>query len=180
MRTMVVAGRRIDAEAAEAPRFPLARVHEVRSRIREAMLEYGPAWLVSSAAAGSDLLAREVARELNIRRRVVLPFGVDAFRKRSVTDRPSDWGPRFDRLVHELQLQGNVIDLDLNPDGEDVYEHANLAIIDQALSLSGGDAAQVRAIVIWEGRPRGPDDTTAAFADAARNRGIEVRSVLTT
>lgn len=151
---MVVAGRRIDAEDAEAPRFPLARVHEVRSRIREAMLEYGPAWL--------------------------LPFGVDAFRKRSVTDRPSDWGPRFDRLVHELQLQGNVIDLDLNPAGEDVYEYANLAIIDQALSLSDGDAAQVRAIVIWEGRPRGPDDTTAAFADAARNRGIEVRSVLTT
>jgi len=180
MRTMAVAGRRIDAEDAETRRFPLAHVPEVRSRIRAALLEYGPAWLVSSAAAGSDLLAQKVARELGIQLRIVVPFGVDAFRESSVADRPGDWGPQFDRLVHELQPQGNVIDLDLDPAAVDVYERANIAIIDQALSLSGGDAAQVQAMVIWEGRPRGADDTTAAFAEAARSRGIDVRSVLTT
>ena len=177
---MVVGGRRIDAEGAETPRFPLERTGAVRSRIRELMLEYRPDWLVSSAACGSDLIAQEVAGELGVQRRVVLPFGPEEFRRRSVIDRPGDWGPSFDRLIRELESEGNVIDLQLEPGAPAVYTRANQAILEQGLALSGGITAVVLAVIVWEGRSRGSDDYTAAFAAAARRRGMTVTCVLTT
>jgi hypothetical protein len=180
MRSVALAGRRIDAEDADASQFPLARVGVVRSRIRTALAAYRPDWMVSSAAAGSDLLGQEVAGELGIRRRVVLPFGADVFRHTSVEDRPGDWGARFDRLLRALRAEGNVIDLGLDPESADVYERANLTILEEALSLSGGDGSDVLALVVWEGRARPSGDATAAFARSARQRGIAVEAALTT
>jgi hypothetical protein len=175
---LVAAGRRIDAAGAEPPRFPLEHVETVRERTRELMLELRPQWLVSSAACGVDLIAQSVAMQLGIARRIVLPFGADQFRNTSVVDRPGDWGPIFDRVIAQL-TEGNLIDLALDPATPEAYVKANDTILDQGLILSGGNAANVLAMVVWEGRSRGPDDVTAAFEDCARRRGIAVRCVST-
>jgi hypothetical protein len=73
-----------------------------------------------------------------------------------------------------------VIDLRLDPQAPDAYARANEAILEQGLELSTGIAATMLALIVWEGESRGPDDYTKAFAEAARERGIEVTCVLTT
>ena len=55
--------------------------------------------LVCSVACGADLVALEAAERLGRRRRIVLPFAAERFRMTSVTDRPGDWGPMFDRMI---------------------------------------------------------------------------------
>jgi hypothetical protein len=180
LTVVALAGRRIDPPGAQPARFPLERESQVRLRIRELFEQVSPGWLVSSAACGADLIAQEVAGELGIERWVVLPFDRDQFRTHSVVDRPGDWGPRFDRLMDELEHQDTIINLHLQPGAKDVYAQANQAILDKASRLAGGSNTDVTAAIVWEGESRGSGDNTAAFADAARLRGMTVRPVLTT
>ena len=90
---VALAGRRIDLPEAQVPRFPLENVQEVGRRICEALYEMHAVALVCSAACGADLVALEQAKQLGLRRRIVLPFAPERFRETSVVDRPGDWGP---------------------------------------------------------------------------------------
>jgi hypothetical protein len=96
---IALAGRRIDASGTTPPRFPLSNVEEVRSRLAGAFVRLHAVGLVCSGACGADLVALEAAEQLGMRRRVVLPFVPDRFRKSSVVDRPGDWGRVFDRQI---------------------------------------------------------------------------------
>ena len=72
---MIIAlvGRRIDAPDAEA-RFPLSQAGRVRETIRARLQGCGATALVTSGACGADLLAQDVAGELGLSRRMVLPL----------------------------------------------------------------------------------------------------------
>src|ERR1700681_850264 len=98
---VVLAGRRIDARSAEDPKFPSERINLVRKEIAGNLLSARAHALVCSAACGADLLALDVAEELNIPTRVVLPFSAERFRETSVIDRPNPdfWGNLFDRVI---------------------------------------------------------------------------------
>lgn len=193
MAVVALAGRRIDAPGADPARFPLENVAEVRERIRALLLEQRAQGLACSAACGADLLALEAAESLGLRRRVVLPFPPERFREGSVIDRPGEWGAVFDRLVAALEGTDDLIVLDDHDvQGDAVYTAANHAILRAALELArepggaasappaGAERAEVLAVIVWEGRPRGDDDVTAQFAAAARGMGLPVREVLTT
>ncbi len=110
----------------------------------------------------------------------MLPFASERFRASSVTDRPGDWGPLFDRVVGELAATGEVVVLGLDPGDDQTYAAANHAILDQAELLADGHPSDIVAVVVWEGRSRGQGDLTEAFATAARARNHPVREVLTT
>lgn len=172
---MALAGRRIDAPGATPPRFPLASVARVRGRIGELLEEQRVSLLVCSAACGADLLALEAAEALGIRGRIVLPFDRDRFRESSVTDRPGDWGERYDRLTERARLAGDLVVLE---GGRGSYAAANDAILAEALRASGG-AEEVVGAIVWDGRPRGDDDLTAAFAESARRAGVPVVEIPT-
>jgi hypothetical protein len=175
-----LAGRRIDAADAAGARFPLANAEVVRARLQALLrAEQGRA-LVCSAACGADLIALDVAGALGLRRRVVLPFAPERFRETSVTDRPGDWGPRFDRVIEEVRAEGNLVVLGLDQSDHGAYAAANQAILDEAQALAGGEPSEVVAIIVWEGRSRGEGDLTEGFATLARARGHAVREVLTT
>jgi len=178
-RVAALAGRRVDAADAAAARFPLANVERVRERL-QALLREGSSALVSSAACGADLIALDVAGSLGLRRRVVLPFAPERFRETSVTDRPGDWGPVFDRVIGEVAATGDVVMLGLDEGDDATYAAANDAILNEAEGLAGGDPSEVVAVIVWEGASRGEGDLTEAFATAARARGHPVREVFTT
>jgi hypothetical protein len=180
MTIIALAGRRIDAVGADPPRFPLGAVDEVRQRVHALLQRSAATWLVSSAACGADLVAHEAARMLNVQQRIVLPFARDEFRRRSVADRPGNWESIFDRLVDELQASANVVQLDLPVDACDTFARTNEIILDEAVRLMTSSTSPALAAVVWEGHSRGLGDTTAAFADAARARGVQVTEVLTT
>lgn len=179
---IALAGRRVDAPGAAVERLPLRRVPEVRERIRRFFRARRPAALVCSAACGADLLALEAAQELGVRSRIVLPFGPERFRETSVTDRPGEWGARYDALVEQAARRGDLVVLAAG-EGERGYAAANRAILREALDLAGGLPGRappgVVAVIVWEGRPRKERDLTRQLADAARERGIPVEEIPT-
>ena len=71
---VALAGRRIDAEPTDEPKFPFERVGAVRDAITAKLMSEQARALVCSAACGADLLALDAAEELELRTRVILPF----------------------------------------------------------------------------------------------------------
>jgi len=176
---IAVAGRRIDAESAPAARFPLKNVDLVQQRLDELFAREFATAMVSSGACGADLAALTVAGARGMRRRMVLPFGRDEFRGSSVTDRPGDWGPVYDRVLAELDPTGDVVTLEGHAAGDAAYDAANDAILDEAATLARQGATDVVALLVWEGAPRDGADMTAGFGEAARKRGYRVEQVKT-
>lgn len=176
---IALAGRRIDPDA-EASRFPLAAVPLVRQRIADLLRDENAAALACSAACGADLIALEEAGRLGLHRRVVLPFAPERFRETSVTDRPGDWGPIFDRVIAAAAGAGDLVVMDAGS-GDAAYALANAAIIAAAQALADDAAAPLRPIgvIVWEGAAREGTDATADFRSLAEAAGFEGRSVST-
>lgn len=171
-----LAGRRIDARNANDLRFPLTESEHVARKLLLRFRHEHVKHLVCSAACGADILALEAARELAIPATVVLPFAPHHFRKISVTDRPGNWGERFDRLVEAASDRDDLIELGLAPGDERAFIATNHRIIQAALALGFN---RKLAFVVWEGRTRGKDDLTAEFLNLALSQGFEKRSVIT-
>jgi hypothetical protein len=174
---LALAGRRPDAQGTEVRRFPPENAAGVRSRLRGEMAAHHARALVCAPAAGADLLALEAAGELGVRRRVILPFSRARFRETSVVDRPGGFGPIYDRVLDAVEAAGDLVVLQVPGTDEAAYAAANEAILDEAARLAAPDPPV--AVVVWDGRSRGPDDATAAFADAARGRGMAILEILT-
>jgi hypothetical protein len=176
---IALAGRRIDTADAPTARFPLRNAPLVEQRLRDLLRDETAAAMVSSAACGADLLAQGIAGTLDMRRRIVLPFDRARFRRTSVTDRPGDWGPAYDRLLAKLDTTGDVVVLSEELDETAAYGAANLTILDHATALASQAGQAVLAVLVWEGASRGPDDLTAAFGHEARTRRLPVKEILT-
>ena len=134
--------------------------------------------LVASAACGADIIAHEVAGELGIRRVLLLPTEPTTFRLHSVTDRGAGWGERFDLLLHEVTMQGDVRVLRLDA-SSDSYIRANETLLDVAEGVAQHTGANVMAVAVWDGESYGENDVTAAFVGAAKGRHIAVEEILT-
>src|SRR3954447_21574052 len=178
---VALAGRRVDATGTEPPRFPLENVPIVRQRLAAMLAMESAMALVCSAACGADLIALEEAERLGLRRRIVLPFSPERFRKTSVIDRPGDWGPVFDRLITAARATGDLVVLEHVGDSDAAYAAANKAIIDQAqmLAKTGDAPRRLVAVVVWEGAARAGSDATQGFRDLAANAGFEERLIAT-
>lgn len=192
---ITLAGRRIDGPDADERRFPLSRAGRVADEIGARLTDLGADTLVCSAACGADLIALCEARRLDMRRRIVLPFAAERFRRTSVVDRPGspawDWGALFDGLIRDAVNADDLITLSHATDDAAAYRAANGRMISEALKLSRGRSAQkpdgagdaggvqITALIVWEGRPRGEDDLTADFAGRAREAGLPVEQVFT-
>lgn len=184
---IALAGRRIDAQDATIPRFPLENSALVRERIYRFFVERRAAALVCAAACGADLLALDVAGELEIQRHIILPFAVQQFRAASVVDRPGEWGSLFDRIIGEVEAAGNLMILNEDKEDDAVFAITNRAILDEAQSLARQDSLaeseaqdkSILALIVWDGRSRGEGDLTLDFANEARARAIPVTEIAT-
>ena len=188
---VVLVGRRIDATDAEQPRFPLNGVEDVASQLRACFRELGAGVLVSSAANGADLIALQVARELGMRTRIVLPCSVAEFRKCSVMDRPGlEWGVLYDALIADAASRNDLVVLDAGTNNHASFVAANTRMIDEArrLAAATGNESQrshdstpgnLVGVVVWDGTSRGSDDITASFVEHLKNARIPIRHVST-
>jgi hypothetical protein len=184
---LALTGLRVDAENASVARFPLANVGSVRERVRRLVQESAADIMVTSAACGAHLLALEVADEFGLGVDIILPFTRDRFRIASVTDRPGNWGPLFDRLIDAAERNGAVHFLTAAASHHDAYLQLTWTILQRAMELvrstrNGRAASQpgiVTAVVVWDGNPRGPDDVTAAFVRQAQSKHLALREVNT-
>jgi hypothetical protein len=87
-------------------RFPFANVPMVQKRLEAVFRRRGISTLVCLAACGADLAALKIAGTLGLRRRIVLPFPPERFRRTSVTDRPGNWGGLYDRIIAQAMAAG--------------------------------------------------------------------------
>jgi hypothetical protein len=173
-----LAGRRTDAEGAAEPRFPERCNAAVRGRLADAFRTDEIRTLVCAAACGADLLALSAAAELGIRRRVILPYEPELFRRRSVVDRPGDWGELFDRTIVDVAARGDLHVLGLSPDDPASFERTNAAIVDEAATLAY-ETTRTPPIVfaVWDGPIAGRTDYTEDFVHAARRRGFVLEPI---
>jgi hypothetical protein len=177
---VALAGRRIDRADAARPQFPLSQVEAVRKRLRDLFVDESVHAMVASAACGADLLALEVANQLGVRRRIVLPLMPDEFRCTSVVDRPGDWGPLFDAQIADAQTRDDLVLLDQGTSNHELYALTNKRLLAELEDLVRDEPGeQPTAVVVWEGASRGAGDFTAQFAELARGQGIPVREVST-
>lgn len=174
--TAALAGRRIDAQDSDEPRFPLSAVPVVRNLLFDTLAELSPVNLVCSAACGTDLIALGVAERLGIRAHVVLPFDASEFRITSVIDRPGDWGPVFDESMAYAYRSGGVTVL-RDFVGESAYSAVTHHLVDLALSLDP-DPKRLIAIAVHEGRFRSQNDETREFRSVALRRHLALRDVV--
>lgn len=177
----VLAGRRVDAADASTTRFPLENVKIVKEKLHRFFTDNKIDYLVCSGACGADLIALGVAGELNIPRKMVLPFDAETFRSSSVTDRPGNWGELFDAVNDELRKESNVVLLNYAEDDDAVYEKTNFDILNTAditfENLSATSDRKKAAVIIWEGAPKDSGDTTDHFRKEAITRGYTIEEI---
>jgi hypothetical protein len=176
---IALAGRRVDAPDAATARFPLANVELVGRRLDELFEREKTTALVCSAACGADLLALKVASARRMHRRIVLPFDRARFRSTSVTDRPGDWGPLYDKILAELDPSHDVVTLEGQDEGNQAYVAVNQVILRDTIALARETKVETMAVLVWEGAPRGTDDVTASFGTNASALGLRVLHVKT-
>ncbi len=178
---VVLAGRRVDAEDTSIARFPVGNVDKVREKLKQFFNASKMDYLVCSAACGTDLLALEVAGQLNIPRKMVLPFDAKTFRSSSVIDRPGNWGKLFDDVYNELRRESNVIVLNYDKDDKDVYEKTNFDILNTAdlifEKIDNREKNKKLAIIVWEGAPKDSNDTTDHFRKEAIKRVYTIKEI---
>jgi hypothetical protein len=177
---IALAGRRVDAVDAKQHRFPAApkNVEIVRERIRIVLQTQAASVLVSSAACGADLLALSEARALGLRCKIVLPFDREKFRATSVTDRPGEWGNLYEKVLNDVEKDGDV--LVIRPTSQETaYAETNHVIVDEAISLGLELHQTVTAVLVWDRESRGEGDLTEEFGVYARNKGVPVINVMT-
>ncbi len=180
---VAIAGRRIDAPDAAETRFPLANCPQVRAKLESFLKSANVELVVCSAASGADLLALEIAASVGIRKWIVLPFDQSTFRRASVVDSPGNWGASFDRVISQLSDSDHLEVLPGNPKPDNAFTAVNQTIVDRAVGaaryrMPTGQAPS--AVVIWEGRSRGPGDMTADFLTRALKAGLtayEIRTI---
>ena len=171
-----LAGRRIDAAGARDKRFPPENVEVVKGRIHQALKDGNARVLVCAAACGADILALEAAGELDIIRFVLLPGTRESFRKGSVVDRGEEWGPRYDRVIGEVQDSGRLYEM---PELDRKYMEANGALLRLAETAAAERGERVTAFVVWNGVARKETDVTEDFLLTAKSQGLEIREIST-
>lgn len=182
MMVVALAGRRIDAPDAGTHRFPFRNINMVKERLRAFFLSSKASVLVCSAACGADLLALDIAGELNLERRILLPFSPGVFEKKSVLDCEGDWQTKFESICNEVGSAGNLTILHLQEDEQNVYERTNIEILNLAESIAGlndNNNKNIVALAVWEGGSRGPDDATAHLLEEAKKRKIPIAEINT-
>ncbi|MCI0665125.1 MAG: hypothetical protein L0220_29015 [Acidobacteria bacterium] len=177
---VALAGRRIDAPGAENKRFPPENAAVVQQKIHEFLINKSASVLVCAAACGSDILALEAAGDLLLRRRIVLPYDKETFKKSSVIDRPGDWGERYDRIIGKVESLGDLVEFAHDKDKEETYFATNIDILDQAARIADEMKGEdVAALVVWNGESRGKSDVTGHFREEAKKRGAQVSEIIT-
>lgn len=166
---VALAGRLIDRPAGLCSRFSLDRVPRVRAQLDKVLADLNVQDIVSSAAAGADLLGLEAAEARGVRRHVILPGDPLEFFEHSVASRPGPWPALFNRLVltPASRLTLKTLGLPVN-----AYSEVNRAILDCAKTLACNLGTVPVALLVWDA-DKGDGDITASFGERAESMGFD-------
>jgi hypothetical protein len=132
---VVHAGNRIDGPDRARARFPSDREQAVADRLGELLDVLAPEGVITSAAAGADLLIVEAAEKRQIPVHLVLPFPRARFCAVSVRDQGPRWVSAFEHAVERADRASSLVELDLEPDVDGLLA-GNQALLDRASALA--------------------------------------------
>jgi hypothetical protein len=179
METIVaLAGRRIDALKAKTERFPERNIEAVRLAIDFELRKHRARWLVSSAAAGADLLAIKAALNLGMTPRIVLSPSVREFAGTSVEDRGLYWTKEFENVISSVPPD-NIFCIPAQPAVADTFRSINERILSDAIALSVSNSSELMCFAVWDGVKRGDEDFSAHFVESAEKLGLPVINIST-
>jgi len=158
-RVVLFTGHMIDLPGRVPERFPTRSEASARTVIRDRLQQEierteGAVVGVASAASGGDILFHEVARDLKIERRLLLPLPPDLFRNESVSPVGSEWEKRFDVLMREFPSASFLARTDELPTwlgaraDYNTWQRANLWMIYEAVAI---DAQHLTLLALWDG-----------------------------
>ena len=167
---VIHAGNRVDEPHRKVARFPADRVQLLRGRLDSLLRVLAPEGIVTSAAAGADLVLVEAALERSLPVHLVLPFERAQFRQTSVSDRGSPWERSFDEALDAAahEPQNSLMSLDL-PVTEEAFRTANQAIIERGKALAPD---RVLAVAVRHRTDEDPPTVTDDFVRQAETSGL--------
>lgn len=98
-RIVCITGHITDGAGRESPRFPEDRIPVVSDALKKVFKEIEPTAAIGAGAAGADLLALGVLREMGIEPTVVLPMKSVVFASKSVSPSGGEWMGKFSKIV---------------------------------------------------------------------------------
>lgn len=155
-RVMLFAGHMIDLPTRATPRFPAAREAWMRAEIDRQLAQANIGFGFSSAACGSDIVFLEALLARGGEAHIVLPFGREEFRRRSVVRAPehAGWGERFDRVLDAAATFAELSDSFCLSE-ENAVNYANRVLHGRALWRAVEFDTDLRALAAWDGRQEG-------------------------
>jgi len=159
VRVVLFTGHMIDAPGRVPQRFPAKSEPSARALIADRLKQEisrtdGPVVAMASAASGGDIIFHEVARELGLERRLLLPLPADLFRNDSVSPAGPEWERRFDVLMREFPSPPFLARTDELPSwlgpraAYNTWQRANLWMIYEALAVN---AQHLTLLALWDG-----------------------------
>lgn len=144
---VVFTGHMMDAPGRKEPRFPATMYRDAEKGIRQAIKN---SWYASdnmlfigSGARGADIIAMEIAVDLDVRTHLVLPFNIEDFVKSSVGD-PDIFCWR-ERLYALMEKVNTVTVLPGTGANEDF-----IAANDKMVEIATAQCSRRRLIAFWD------------------------------
>lgn len=150
-RAVVASGHLVDAPDRTPPRFPPTEVPRVTEEIRQAlsMFGVGPATTIfAGGARGADILIAEEGLARGAQLVLCLALPPDEFKERSVALAGADWDDRFQRLLQDADVRRLANEVDVVPEGDEIFGKTNQWMIRLARQAD----PEPRAIIVWDGQ----------------------------
>jgi hypothetical protein len=180
METIVaLAGRRVDSDDAEIERFPVRNIRRVQTAIATELEKHRAKAVVSSAAAGVDLLGIAAAIKLRIDIHVILSPNIEEFARTSVEDRGPDWVKHFTSAIAAIP-PNHIVRLPAQASIADTFRSINERILNEAIALSEPSRSRKPiCFAAWDGQSRGEEDFSAHFLARAEALGLPIVTINT-
>lgn len=170
-------GHLTDAPGRAVPRFPESMVPAVRERIRAAIAASRTRIGYAGAARGGDLLFLECLHEVGAETQIVLALEKDAFRAASVdTPAAPAWAESFETVLTQATAVRVANRHSSHADGV-AFDYATRQLIGLARLRARQLDTEVRAIVLWDGRPGDGSGGTAWAVQRLHHLGIAAENI---
>ncbi len=170
----VFAGHRPDLPGRRKPRLPAEALPGLRGRLLEWLRENRVRIVYSSAAAGSDLVLLDCARELGLERHVFLPYPEEGFLRRSVGECGPEWVEKFREALAQADTVTVVEDQTPQDDGAALRFCIKL-LTAAASSMASAADWPLKPLAVWDGLPAAGPGGTADSVAFWNSAGLSVK-----
>lgn len=174
---VVFSGHRIDAPARPTPRFPPSLEAAVAAALAERLDAVGAAIGFASAAPGADIQFLEAVRARGGDVHVVLPYGVEQFRKdQGDVSGAAGWAERLDRVLAQA-AEVVVTSEQAAPESPIVFAYANTFLYGWAKLRAEQLETELVPLAVWDGQPGDGPGGTADSVRSWQARGHRVELI---